>query len=53
MENKLDLICVVGYWFQMSDNVLTVTNSLKMKLSIVFGVIHMLFGIFLGLWNFV
>ncbi|PSN32744.1 V-type proton ATPase 116 kDa subunit a isoform 4 [Blattella germanica] len=38
--------------WMMSENNLTVMNSLKMKLSIVFGVIHMMFGIFLGLWNF-
>ncbi|KAJ9589248.1 hypothetical protein L9F63_017547, partial [Diploptera punctata] len=38
--------------WRLSENLLTVSNSLKMKLSIVFGVIHMLFGIFLGLWNF-
>ncbi len=37
--------------WQVSGNNIMFTNSLKMKMSIVLGVIHMLFGICLGAFN--
>ena len=37
--------------WQVAVNKLTFTNSFKMKLSIVFGVIHMMFGVCLSFFN--
>lgn len=37
--------------WQLAVNKLTFTNSFKMKLSIVFGVAHMMFGVSLSLFN--
>lgn len=37
--------------WQVTVNKLTFTNSFKMKLSIVFGVIHMMFGVCLSFFN--
>ena len=35
----------------MTKNKLTFTNSFKMKLSVVFGVVHMMFGVCLSFFN--
>lgn len=37
--------------WQLAENKIIFQNSYKMKISIIFGVIHMLFGVVVGLWN--
>lgn len=37
--------------WQLAQNKIIFLNSYKMKISIIIGVIHMLFGISVGLWN--
>ncbi|XP_051171219.1 V-type proton ATPase 116 kDa subunit a 1 [Leptopilina boulardi] len=37
--------------WQLADNKIIFLNSYKMKISIIFGVIHMFFGIMVGFWN--
>lgn len=37
--------------WQVADNKIIFLNAYKMKISIIFGVIHMLFGVFVGLFN--
>ncbi|CAH0381402.1 unnamed protein product [Bemisia tabaci] len=37
--------------WQLAENKIVFTNAFKMKISIIFGVLHMLFGVGLSLWN--
>nr|XP_029716270.1 V-type proton ATPase 116 kDa subunit a isoform X4 [Aedes albopictus] len=37
--------------WQVAENKIIFLNAYKMKISIIFGVIHMLFGVFVGLFN--
>ncbi|KAH0950845.1 hypothetical protein HN011_008303 [Eciton burchellii] len=38
--------------WQLAENKIIFQNSYKMKISIIFGVTHMLFGVVVGLWNY-
>ncbi|GAA37779.2 V-type proton ATPase 116 kDa subunit a isoform 1 [Clonorchis sinensis] len=38
--------------WQLATNKIMLTNSIKMKMSIILGVLHMLMGIFLGAFNY-
>jgi len=35
----------------MAENKIPYLNAYKMKISIIFGVVHMTFGVALGIWN--
>jgi len=43
--------CLILQIWQVAVNKLTFTNSFKMKLSVVFGVAHMMFGVCLSFFN--
>ena len=49
--NSFDTNFIIFQIWQLAVNKLTFTNSFKMKLSIVFGVAHMMFGVSLSLFN--
>lgn len=37
--------------WMMAENKIPYLNAYKMKISIIFGVVHMAFGVILGIWN--
>ena len=43
--------CISKIW-QLADNKLIFLNSVKMKMSIILGLMHMIFGIILSVFNY-
>lgn len=37
--------------WMLAENKIPYLNAYKMKISIIFGVVHMAFGVILGIWN--
>jgi V-type H+-transporting ATPase subunit a len=58
-DNKLSAVrqdnCVFSFGvdsvWKVADNEMAFTNSLKMKVAVILGVVHMMFGLFIKLYN--